>query len=152
MSDNLLQVDQLRASFFTHVGEVQAVRDVSFSLKKGEILEMCIRDSDDNSTFEDGAPFLVTYGPDNAGTDEDTAGNKAEIVIEPYSDAVNNVYQRISDIKAHVNTRKDVYKRQAQCDRVQRLQAHQIRYLAELRPIRGRQEICQDRQAPRAQV
>ena len=38
MSDNLLQVDHLRASFFTHVGEVQAVRDVSFSLKKGEIL------------------------------------------------------------------------------------------------------------------
>ena len=38
MSDNLLQVDHLRASFFTHVGEVQAVRDGSFSLKKGEIL------------------------------------------------------------------------------------------------------------------
>ena len=66
---------------------------------------LTVSKDDDNSTFEDGAPFLVTYGPDNAGTDEDTAGNKAEIVIEPYSDAVNNVYQRISDIKAHVNTR-----------------------------------------------
>ena len=57
------------------------------------VYSLTVSKDDDNSTFEDGAPFLVTYGPDNAGTDEDTAGNKAEIVIEPYSDAVNNVYQ-----------------------------------------------------------
>ena len=34
----LLDVKNLRTSFFTHVGEVKAVRDVSFTLDKGEIL------------------------------------------------------------------------------------------------------------------
>ncbi|MDD2955161.1 MAG: ABC transporter ATP-binding protein [Oscillospiraceae bacterium] len=40
MSENekLLEVKNLRTSFFTHVGEVKAVRDVSFHLDKGEIL------------------------------------------------------------------------------------------------------------------
>ena len=55
--------------------------------------------SSDNDEYETGAPYLVTYGPDDAGTDEDTAGNKAEIVIEPDGTL------RISDIKAHVNTK-----------------------------------------------
>jgi oligopeptide transport system ATP-binding protein len=34
----LLEVKNLRTSFFTHVGEVKAVRDVSFHLDRGEIL------------------------------------------------------------------------------------------------------------------
>lgn len=36
--DNLLEVKDLRVSFQTYAGEVQAVRGVSFSLKKGEVL------------------------------------------------------------------------------------------------------------------
>lgn len=39
MSD-VLEVKHLSVSFFTRQGEVQAVRDVSFSLKKGEILAL----------------------------------------------------------------------------------------------------------------
>ena len=35
---DLLNVEHLSVSFFTHAGEVQAVRDVSFSLKAGEVL------------------------------------------------------------------------------------------------------------------
>ena len=35
MSDNLLQVDHLRASFFTHVGEVQA------SLWPADVMDAC---------------------------------------------------------------------------------------------------------------
>ena len=38
MSDNILEVKNLRTSFFTHLGEVQAVRGISYELKKGGIL------------------------------------------------------------------------------------------------------------------
>ncbi|GLC28723.1 ABC transporter ATP-binding protein [Clostridium omnivorum] len=34
--DNLLEIRNLSTSFFTHVGEVKAVRDISFTLQKGE--------------------------------------------------------------------------------------------------------------------
>jgi oligopeptide transport system ATP-binding protein len=37
-NNNLLEVKDLRVSFRTYAGEVQAVRGVSFSLKKGEVL------------------------------------------------------------------------------------------------------------------
>ena len=36
--DEILTVDNLKTSFMTSNGEVQAVRGVSFSVKKGEIL------------------------------------------------------------------------------------------------------------------
>ena len=35
---DLLNVEHLSVSFFTPAGEVQAVRDVSFSLRAGEVL------------------------------------------------------------------------------------------------------------------
>lgn len=38
MAEKLLQVRNLKTSFFTHLGEVQAVRDISFDLEKGDIL------------------------------------------------------------------------------------------------------------------
>lgn len=38
MSKNILEVKDLKVSFRTYVGEVQAVRGVSFELKKGEVL------------------------------------------------------------------------------------------------------------------
>lgn len=34
--ENLLEIRNLSTSFFTHVGEVKAVRDISFTLQKGE--------------------------------------------------------------------------------------------------------------------
>lgn len=40
MSEKILEVKHLETSFFTHAGEVKAVRDVSFSVNKGEILEL----------------------------------------------------------------------------------------------------------------
>lgn len=36
--ENLLEVKNLSVSFDSPAGEIQAVRDVSFSLKKGEVL------------------------------------------------------------------------------------------------------------------
>ena len=38
MSNELLNVKELKTSFFTHVGEVKAVRGISFSLKQGEVM------------------------------------------------------------------------------------------------------------------
>ena len=38
MSEPLLEVDHLRVEFFTRRGTVQAVRDVSFQIHKGETL------------------------------------------------------------------------------------------------------------------
>ena len=38
MAGHLLTVDQLKTSFYTKFGEVKAVRGVSFTLDKGEIL------------------------------------------------------------------------------------------------------------------
>ncbi|MDX9958213.1 MAG: ABC transporter ATP-binding protein [Spirochaetia bacterium] len=38
MSDTILEVNGLQTSFFTHLGEVQAVRGLSFTMKKGDIL------------------------------------------------------------------------------------------------------------------
>ncbi len=38
MKKNILEVKDLRTSFYTHLGEVQAVRGVSFNLEEGEIL------------------------------------------------------------------------------------------------------------------
>ena len=38
MSEKILTVNNLRTSFFTHVGEVKAVRDISFSVEQGSVL------------------------------------------------------------------------------------------------------------------
>lgn len=38
MKDTILDVRNLKTSFFTHLGEVQAVRGLSFTMKKGDIL------------------------------------------------------------------------------------------------------------------
>ena len=38
MSDNILTVNNLCSSFFTSAGEVQAVNNISFAVKKGEVL------------------------------------------------------------------------------------------------------------------
>lgn len=38
MKEELLEVKGLHTSFFTHLGEVKAIRDVSFSVHKGEIV------------------------------------------------------------------------------------------------------------------
>lgn len=38
MEEQLLEVKNLKTSFFTHVGEVKAIRDISFSVRKGEAI------------------------------------------------------------------------------------------------------------------
>ena len=38
MEQHLLEVQELHTSFFTHMGEVQAVRGVSFYVDQGEVI------------------------------------------------------------------------------------------------------------------
>lgn len=38
VKENILEVNNLKTSFYTHMGEVQAVRGVNFKMKKGDIL------------------------------------------------------------------------------------------------------------------
>lgn len=38
MTDIMLKVENLKTSFFTHLGEIQAVRNVYFDVRKGEVL------------------------------------------------------------------------------------------------------------------
>ncbi|TCL44515.1 acid shock protein [Harryflintia acetispora] len=77
-----------------------AANNVISKTKKGSYAYSLVVDKDsDNATYETGAPYLVTYGPDDAGTDVEDAGNEAEIVIEPDGDL------RITDIDVHVNTK-----------------------------------------------
>lgn len=38
MSEKLLEVKHLSTSFFTHVGEVKAIRDISFAVDRGEFV------------------------------------------------------------------------------------------------------------------
>ncbi len=40
MPENVLEVKHLSVSFETYAGKVQAVRDISFDLRKGEILAL----------------------------------------------------------------------------------------------------------------
>ncbi|HHW06371.1 MAG TPA: ABC transporter ATP-binding protein, partial [Clostridia bacterium] len=40
MAKNLLEVNNLRVSFFTHAGEVQAVRGATFALEAGEAVAL----------------------------------------------------------------------------------------------------------------
>jgi oligopeptide transport system ATP-binding protein len=36
--ENILEINNLKTSFYTHVGEVQAVRGISFKMKKGDVM------------------------------------------------------------------------------------------------------------------
>ena len=47
--EKLLQVNNLYTSFYTHVGEVQAVRGVTFDLEKGEALGIVGESKSDRS-------------------------------------------------------------------------------------------------------
>ena len=38
MTDVLVNIEKLKISFFTYAGEVQAVRGISYKVKKGEVL------------------------------------------------------------------------------------------------------------------
>ena len=42
MTDVLVNIEKLKISFFTYAGEVQAVRGISYKVKKGEVLGLSL--------------------------------------------------------------------------------------------------------------
>lgn len=62
-ANNMLEVDGLQVSFKTYAGEVQAVRDVSFTLRKGETLAIVGESGSGKSV---GAKSLMGLLPDNS--------------------------------------------------------------------------------------
>ena len=61
---------------------------------------LIVSSRDDNAEYRSGAPYLVTYGPDNgAATDEENAASKVKIEIEQASG------QRITKISTHANSK-----------------------------------------------
>ena len=57
MSDKLLEVKDLCVSFDTYAGKVQAVRGVTFSLDKGEILAVVGESGKNHYALESFSPF-----------------------------------------------------------------------------------------------
>ncbi len=62
-ANNMLEVKDLQVSFKTYAGEVQAVRDVSFTLRKGETLAIVGESGSGKSV---GAKSLMGLLPDNS--------------------------------------------------------------------------------------
>lgn len=63
VKDRVLEINNLRTSFFTHSGEVQAVRGVSFHLNRGEILGILGESGSGKSVT---ALSILQLLPDNA--------------------------------------------------------------------------------------
>lgn len=61
MNENLLEVKNLRLSFFTPAGEVKALNDVSFSLKKGDVLGIVGESGSGKSVTASAIMGLVAY-------------------------------------------------------------------------------------------
>ena len=67
MSEHLLDVQNLRVSFDTYAGEVQAVRDVSFYAKKGETLAIVGESGCGKSVTSKAVMGLIAQPPGEIG-------------------------------------------------------------------------------------
>ena len=63
MGEKILEIKNLEVSFFTYAGEVQAVRDVSFTLEKGEVLAIVGESGCGKSVTAQSAMKLVPSPP-----------------------------------------------------------------------------------------
>lgn len=61
MSEKILEVNNLKTSFYTHLGEVQAVRGVNFSVDKGEVLGIVGESGSGKSVTSMSLIKLVSY-------------------------------------------------------------------------------------------
>ncbi len=61
MSRRILELKNVKTSFFTHLGEVQAVRGVSFTLDKGEALGIVGESGSGKSVTSMSIMNLVSY-------------------------------------------------------------------------------------------
>jgi oligopeptide transport system ATP-binding protein len=61
LREKIVDVKNLKTSFYTHLGEVQAVRGVSFDVKKGEVLGIVGESGSGKSVTAMSVMKLVSY-------------------------------------------------------------------------------------------
>jgi len=133
VADKLLVVKDLKTSFFTHVGEVQAVRGVSFDLSAGEALGIVGESGSGKSVTSLSLMKLLQYpgvikegqilfeGNDLVGKTEKemrkVRGNDIAMIFQDPMTSLNPVYtignQIIEAILEHQNVTKDQARQKA---------------------------------------
>ncbi len=123
MSNYILEVNNLETSFFTHIGEVKAIRDVSFKVKHGEPLGVVGESGSGKSvTFLSVMRLLQNPGKviggeilfngedilaKNTKEMRDIRGNKMSMIFQDPMTSLNPVYtienQIVEIIKEHNN-------------------------------------------------
>lgn len=123
MSEKILEVKNLKTSFFTHVGEVEAVRGISYSMEKGEALGIVGESGSGKSVSLMSVLQLVQkpgkiksgeiifQGQDLTKLNEKELrkirGNKISMIFQDPMTSLNPVYrignQIIETIRAHQN-------------------------------------------------
>lgn len=132
MSENILEVSHLKTSFFLPAGEVHAVNDVSFSLKRGEVLGIVGESGSGKSVTAYSIMQILTKpgrivggsvkfdGEELVGKTEEELrkirGNRISIIFQDPMTSLNPVYtignQLSEAIRLHTNLKGDqIHKR-----------------------------------------
>src|SRR6056297_633594 len=98
MSEKVVDVRNLKTSFYTHLGEVQAVRGVSFSVEKGEVLGIVGESGSGKSVTSMSVMKLVSYpGEIKAGEiifkGEDLVKKKDKEMLSIRGDKISMIFQ-----------------------------------------------------------
>lgn len=130
--ENILEVKNIKTSFFTHLGEVQAVRGASFTMKKGDILGIVgesgsgksvtalsvMRLIEEPGKIKEGQ--IIFDGNDITNLNErqmsDIRGNEIAMIFQDPMTSLNPVYsirnQMVEVIRRHQNiSNKDARKK-----------------------------------------
>lgn len=130
--ENILEVKNVKTSFFTHLGEVQAVRGASFTMKKGDILGIVgesgsgksvtalsvMRLIEEPGRIKEGQ--IIFDGNDITNLNErqmsDIRGNEIAMIFQDPMTSLNPVYsirnQMVEVIRRHQNiSNKDAIKK-----------------------------------------
>lgn len=129
MLENLLEVVNLKTSFFTHMGEVQAVRGISFELKAGEVLGVVGESGSGKSVMSLSIMKLIEHpGKIKAGSIffegldlipmpekeiQKIRGNSIAMVFQDPTAALNPVYTIGNQIVEAIMTHQKISKKEA---------------------------------------
>ncbi len=126
-NDNILEIKNLKTSFYTHIGEVQAVRGISFTLKKGSVLGIVGESGSGKSVtalsvmklidipgkIKEGS--IIFDGEDITDYDSnkmsDLRGNEIAMIFQDPMTSINPVFsiknQMVEVIRRHQNISKE---------------------------------------------